>query len=424
MTQPPAPSAKSFIAQRIANSRGPVNRLRARRFGLDLALRRSPALELYYEAGDPHSHLCAQLLPVLAQRLKTPLRVFVVPPPTPGSYPEAARQRDFALIDAKRIAPAFGLQFDHQARLPDADQAHRAALQLTSIQDPIHFAQTETDLATALFGDADLTVAESSSANELKLQGNARRRQRLGHYLPAMWQFNGEWFWGLDRLDILEQRLREKNLLEGRQPLAEFNAAHARLPMLVPGQALEFFFSFRSPYSYLAALDMQRLLPKLSVNLEIRPVLPMAMRGLPVPLDKRLYIVRDVKRRADQLGYAFGRIADPIGAGAERCLNIFPLARTTRQQLDYLVAAGTAIWSQGIDVASDSGLGYVAEGAGMDRAAVEAKLADGPDLDYAEQNRKALFEAGLWGVPSFRIGSFATWGQDRLWMIEELLRRG
>ncbi len=424
MATAPSPTPKSAIYERIASSTGPINRLRARRFGLDTLLMRPPALELYYEAGDPHSHLCAQLLPAIASRLKTTLRIYVVPPASAEAYPEASKQRTFALIDAKRIASAWGLTFPNTHALPHADQMAQAAELLAGITDPVLFTEQEHRVATALFSGSALpsSNADTHKANE-RLQDNARRRLRLGHYLPAMWQFNGEWFWGLDRLNHLANRLRARKLLQDDAPLAVFDAAKAALPELEPGQRLEFFFSFRSPYSYLAALDLQRLAPDLPIELRVRPVLPMAMRGMPVPLEKRLYIVRDVKRQADQLGYPFGRIADPLGAGAERCLNSFPLAEGNEQQLAFLTSAGRAIWSQGIDVATDEGLRYACERAGLEWAAVKARLDAGLDLDYAETNRQALFNAGLWGVPSYRIGNFATWGQDRLWMVQEMLRR-
>ena len=38
----------------------------------------------------------------------------------------------------------------------------------------------------------------------------------------------------------------------------------------------------------------------------------------------------------------------------------------------------------------------------------------------AEENRKALFEAGLSGMPPFRVdGKPAHWGQDRYWALEQ-----
>ena len=32
-----------------------------------------------------------------------------------------------------------------------------------------------------------------------------------------------------------------------------------------------------------------------------------------------------------------------------------------------------------------------------------------------------MFGHGIWGVPSFHVNETATWGQDRLWVIEEAL---
>ena len=34
-----------------------------------------------------------------------------------------------------------------------------------------------------------------------------------------------------------------------------------------------------------------------------------------------------------------------------------------------------------------------------------------------------LFVIGLWGVPSFRCGDFVAWGQDRLPLLADRLRR-
>ena len=37
-----------------------------------------------------------------------------------------------------------------------------------------------------------------------------------------------------------------------------------------------------------------------------------------------------------------------------------------------------------------------------------------------DANRAALFEAGLWGAPTFCVdGMPAHWGQDRIWALEE-----
>ena len=49
--------------------------------------------------------------------------------------------------------------------------------------------------------------------------------------------------------------------------------------------------------------------------------------------------------------------------------------------------------------------------------------------DEIEANRQTLLEMGLWGVPSFRLRGpaeapdFCTWGQDRIWRIEQEIHR-
>ncbi len=431
MSGGPKSTTKSAIFERIANSRGPINRLRARRYGLDFIQRKPPVLEFFYEPGDPHSHLSLQSLSNWRDRVHAEIKINIVPPPRAEAYPEEEKQRLFALEDAKRIAPAWGLEFGLDSVLPKAGNLKKATRALLACKSFKELLAREGIISRALFTNdseqLDSLLEQGNAPDEitanLVLAASEQRREHLGHYLPAMWQYDGEWFWGLDRLDHLADRLRKQGALFGPEPLAVFDPVTAYLPEIDTTQPLEFYFSFRSPYSYLAAVEVQQRFQSWPLELKVKPVLPMAMRGLPVPLEKRLYIVRDVKREADSLGIPFGRIADPIGAGAERCLNTFPLAKTTELQMAFLVTAGANIWSKGIDVATDKGLDYVCEQAGIGWPAAKSKLDKGIDLEYAESNRQDMFNAGFWGVPTFKIGNFATWGRDRIWMIDEMLRR-
>jgi 2-hydroxychromene-2-carboxylate isomerase len=416
---PPRPAAKSLVAERISAHRDPVSIARAR--GLDW--HRSPALELYYEAGDPHSHLCAQLLPTLRKRVRAPIIIRLVGESAPVDYPEHERQRAYALADAGRIAPARGLHFPAGATLPDRSARDAAASALAPASDLDTFARSEPAIAAALFAGETVSAGPTGDVDAL-LAANAARRMRLGHNLPGVWQFDGDWFWGVDRMYHLEARLRERGLLDGLEPLAELHPEHAELPSFAGAlPPLEFFFSFRSPYSYLAAVEMQSFHAEWPTGVQVRPVLPMAMRNLSVPRVKRMYTVRDVKREADRVGVPFGRIVDPLGAGAHRCLQTFPLAAGTEQQLQLLVSAARGIFSEGVDVATDEGLRYVVERAGVNWDAARDRIAKNADIDYSAHNREQLLDAGLWGVPCYRVGTFGAWGQDRFWMLREILRR-
>jgi 2-hydroxychromene-2-carboxylate isomerase len=38
-----------------------------------------------------------------------------------------------------------------------------------------------------------------------------------------------------------------------------------------------------------------------------------------------------------------------------------------------------------------------------------------------EEHRQIMTEAGVWGVPSFKIGEIALWGQDRDWLLTRMI---
>ena len=87
------------------------------------------------------------------------------------------------------------------------------------------------------------------------------------------------------------------------------------------------------------------------------------------------------------------------------------------------------------DIALDLREVLDALGARLDVEDVAADLATEVDDDRVgwreelEENRRTLHAAGLWGVPSFRLlggegeRDFCTWGADRIWLVEEEIRR-
>lgn len=398
-------SFKSRIAERVARSRNPIARLRAGR-----------TLELYYEVGDPHSQLAAALARRVRERFNTAFTIRLVPTPDANTYPEEAKQRDFANRDAARLAPCHGLPAP--VVVPPAQRAAMEA-RLAQARDTADFLALERECLDAIAGGLGLSAPPGSeAATAALLRANADRRRKLGHYLPGMWQYRGEWFWALDRLDDLQARLAADGALHGHAPLSTLDISRLVTEGRDVNAPLEFWFSFRSPYSYLAAVELLRQHEQgRHPTLQVRPVLPMVMRGLPVPAIKRLYIVRDVQRCADAQGIPFGSIHDPVGEGVLRALTVFPYDADTRTQLRYAAIATQSIWAEGLDLRRDENLASIFERCGLDWAPAQEKLARGIDTSRAEANRDALFAAGLWGVPSFRQGTFTTWGQDRLWML-------
>jgi 2-hydroxychromene-2-carboxylate isomerase len=185
---------------------------------------------------------------------------------------------------------------------------------------------------------------------------------------------------------------------------------------------LDFFFSFRSPYSYLAGPRAFALRDRFDVDVVFRGVMPMVMRGESVPRAKSLHTLRDVAREAKRLGMDFGAIHDPVGAGAVRCLAVAEHAIDVGRERAFVLEASHGIWGQAVDVSSDDGLRGVCERAGLEWGACEAALVDPALRARVDANIAALAELGQWGVPVFVVGDEVFWGQDRIEDVQRTLR--
>jgi 2-hydroxychromene-2-carboxylate isomerase len=240
-----------------------------------------------------------------------------------------------------------------------------------------------------------------------------------------MFYYGGEWYWGLDRLHHLERRLQDLGAQRdaGDALLFEPDAEDFDAPMLQHAPAIDFYFSLRSPYSAIAAPRVLALGRASGAPVRLRYLLPMVMRGLPVPAAKRRYIAFDAAREARLHGIAFGRINDPVGRPTERGLALMPLAEREGRAPQFLLSFMQGVWAEGIDAGSDRGLRALAERAGLAWTDARAALEDDAWRRTAEANRAEMFALGLWGVPSFRVRDTVVWGQDRLWAVRDALRR-
>jgi 2-hydroxychromene-2-carboxylate isomerase len=210
---------------------------------------------------------------------------------------------------------------------------------------------------------------------------------------------------------------------------------------------VDLFWSFRSPYSYLAMPGALRLEKDFSVEVRFRPVLPLAVRDpsffSPDNVKRARYIAIDFPRRAKMLGMPHAwpspdpivqdlktyRIAEEqpyiyrltcLGVEAERRGRGIEFAREVSQ----LIFGGTRDWHLGDHLAR------AAERAGLDLAAMDAAIAD-PASHRAtiDENQDALAQAGHWGVPTFVFDGEPFFGEDRIdtlrWRLAERgLRRG
>ena len=203
---------------------------------------------------------------------------------------------------------------------------------------------------------------------------------------------------------------------------------------------VDVYFSFRSPYSYLATPDMLKLKQDYTAIVNLRPVFPIAVRNPeffdPSNLKRARYIGLDWVRRAEFLGMAkHWPNPDPVTQNmetyeiAEEQSLIHELTKlgieAQRQgrgiefakHVSHLIFGGVKDWNQG-----DHFTKAVSD-AGLNLAELRANIENGNHLEEISANQDALEDSGHWGVPTYVFNNEPFFGQDRIdllrWRLDQ-----
>lgn len=197
-------------------------------------------------------------------------------------------------------------------------------------------------------------------------------------------------------------------------------------------EAIEVFWSFRSPYSYLVTPDLLSLRADYDVSVVLRPVLPIALRAKQTVFDaadkkRPRYIVMDSRRRAEMLGLPFAwPKPDPVVQNREtyevpeeqpyiwRLTSLGIEAERRGRGIDFafhvaaLLWGGTRNWDQGDQLPTAT------RKAGLDLEELEASITSRDVRAEIADNHKRLEAAGHWGVPTAVFREEPFFGQDRI----------
>jgi len=198
--------------------------------------------------------------------------------------------------------------------------------------------------------------------------------------------------------------------------------------------SVDLFFSFRSPYSYLALPKTLKLVADYDAKVILRPVYPLAVR---VPeFFKRTnpqfarYVVLDSSRVAkhDNIPFRFPR-PDPIVQDMatldvaehqphiHRLTRLGAAAQLEGRSLEFTDAISRVLWDGTVKGWNEGDhLARAANAAGFDLAAMDAAISADPDRYEAiiKINEATHAESGHWGVPTFAFENEPFFGQDRI----------
>jgi len=207
--------------------------------------------------------------------------------------------------------------------------------------------------------------------------------------------------------------------------------------------SIDLFWSFRSPYSYLATPRLVALAAEYDLEIVVRPVRPIAVRDPQFftranPLWAP-YLLRDTRRIAEFLGLDFGwPRPDPVVQDyvnrripqeqpyIYRLTRLGTEAARRARGLAFIDEVSRVIWGgRVVDWHQGHHLADAARRAGLDLSELDSAIGTREaELDATiEGNEKALEAAGHWGVPTMVFQGEPFFGQDRIDLLVWRLRQ-
>lgn len=195
------------------------------------------------------------------------------------------------------------------------------------------------------------------------------------------------------------------------------------------------YFSFRSPYSWLAYRDLLDRYPDVAAEIDWAPFWePDAVSSaalteaggsfpyVPMSQDKHRYILQDMRRLASARGLKFRWPVDRDPHWEVAHLG-YLAARAEGAGHAYIAEIYRSRWEHGADISSPDVVAEAAERAGLDGAHIAAAHRDPAICTEGRDALLSIYHDGVFGVPFFIHGYDKYWGVDRLPGFVDQVRR-
>jgi 2-hydroxychromene-2-carboxylate isomerase len=214
--------------------------------------------------------------------------------------------------------------------------------------------------------------------------------------------------------------------------------------------ALEFYFEFSSPYAYFASERVEAECGRLGLAVDWRPLMlgPILRRtgqrplltdgvrgryarqdclrwarlhGIPFRLPA-LHPVNSLKAARGALLLKHAGLCVAGGAAGAGAADAADAKAGPALLAAYVHACFRAYWEAGRDLFQDEVLADLVAGLGMEVQAFQAGIAAPEAKERLKRETDAAWERGVFGTPTFFYRDEMLWGNDRLPLLERLVR--
>jgi 2-hydroxychromene-2-carboxylate isomerase len=196
--------------------------------------------------------------------------------------------------------------------------------------------------------------------------------------------------------------------------------------------AIEFYFDFSSPYSYIASEQIEALAARTARPLEWRPILLGAVfkasGGAPLTEvygPKSRYAVRDFARSAAFAGVPYRHpTVFPIGAVAASRAVLWLQREHSPKAAAYIHAVYRAFFVDDRNVGDATVALDIAQSLGIDAARLTAGVQEEAIKTALRVQVEQAISRGVFGAPTIFVDGEMFWGHDRLDQVERWISRG
>ena len=194
-------------------------------------------------------------------------------------------------------------------------------------------------------------------------------------------------------------------------------------------KTVEFWFDVGSPAAYLAWHRLPKICAEEGASIDYRPMLLGGVfqatgnhSPMTVPAKGR-YMQADLERFALRDGTPFSQNPFfPINTLQLMRGAVAWQMREPARMLAYVDAVYRAIWVDGKDMNDPAVVAGVLKDAGFDPEAMFALAADPQVKERLKAVTQEAVARGVFGAPTFFVGSHMYWGQDRLDFVQQALK--
>ena len=386
----------------------------------------------FHKVDDPYSHLTIQSIEKLKSSYNISFKPILVGEEDAEAIHETSLYSKYCLEDVKRIAPFYDIAFPGNS-YPSKEMIYKANSILSAVNES-KFSEIAIKVSFALWsGDKDtidnLVAIFGPSKDKVIdkiIEGNKIRNDK-GYYFGSAFYYENELYWGLDRLNYLEERLSELGLSTNsvKDPICSLNLSAPKQIISNKKVNLTYYPSLNSPYTLVSAKRVKELSETYPINLITKPVLPMLMRDMTIPEYKAKYIISDAAREGRKYGHEIKNIYSPLGSPARKAYSLFPNIDKEGKGFEYIYELLNASFQEGVNIGNNDYLETLINKLGLDWSIIKNDLNTKQWKHDLDLNLKDMYSGNCWGVPSFKVtdedGSnpFYAWGQDRIWLIKE-----